>query len=424
MVEQLKVLVVAQGDRAPGSFKADLERAGYHALEAFGCREGLEVLNRELPDVALADLRGAGADGLELLHLLRLQRPDLPVVVVPGPEALQETMDGVLLGAWDYLMLPLRDPRELDAALRRAAERARLTLENRGSRTSLDALAHRITERKQASEAAVRFSEDLERRVQERTAQLESANEEITTLNDDLVRRSRELEKANRQLESFSYSISHDLRTPLRHVHALSRMLQEDYQDMLDDKGRQCLGFVEAGCQRMESLVKDLMNFSKLSLQPLVKTAVRTSDIVTEVLQELVGADPSSRIDLVLGALPPCQADIPMLRQVFTNLIGNALKYSRKRELARIEVGAFSDRGATVYFVRDNGTGFDMKFAGKLFGVFQRLQHEYEGTGVGLAIASNIVQRHGGEIWAEAAEDRGATFFFTLSAFTLPAERG
>ena len=274
-----------------------------------------------------------------------------------------------------------------------------------------------ITGSKQTSESALRFNEELERRVHERTIQLESANEEITTLNEDLVRRSQELEKANLQLESFSYSISHDLRTPLRHVHALSRMLQEQSLESFEESGKRYLGFIESGCQRMECLVNDLLKFSKLSLQPLVKTTVQTKDLACDVMAELTGETPERHVEVAIGDLPACQADISLLRQVFRNLLGNALKYSRKRESPRIEVGSMVRNDQTVYFVRDNGAGFNMEFAGKLFGVFQRLQHatEYEGTGVGLAIAQNIIQRHGGTIWAEAAEDNGATFYFTLA---------
>ena len=164
--------------------------------------------------------------------------------------------------------------------------------------------------------------------------------------------------------------------------------------------------------------MNDLLNFSKLSLQPLIMTTVQTRDLACEVMAELISNEtPQRRVEVIIGDLPACQADIALLRQVFRNLLGNALKYSRKRELPRIEVGSFVSNDQIVYFVRDNGAGFNMEFAGKLFGVFQRLQHstEYEGTGVGLAIAQNIIQRHGGRIWAEAAEDNGAAFYFTLA---------
>ena len=403
MTVQTKVLVVDEEEQVRGTFQAYLEKGGYRVFTARGSQEGLEAFDREHPDVVLSGIRMAATDGLKFLDTVHLQCPETAVVAVSAPDALQKVLEGARLGAWDYLALPLRDEGELDVVIGRALERVGLVAENRGCRANLEALADQR-------------SREL-REGMERTAQLESANEEISTLNDDLVRRSLDLEKANQQLESFSYSISHDLRTPLRHVHVFSRMLLEGYSGKLDENGNRCLGFIESGCKRMECLVEDLLSFCKLSLQPLVKTTVQTEALVKDVLYELIGDSPEKRVDVVIGALPACQADIPLLRQVFVNLLGNALKYSRNRDLPRIEAGSFESNGETVFFVRDNGAGFNMEFAGKLFGVFQRLQHsdEYEGTGVGLAVAYNIIQRHNGKIWAEAIEDRGATFYFTLA---------
>ena len=399
MVEQINVLVVAHGKRSLDEFQACLEGMGYRSRAASDSQNALILQSKMPADVIMVGFGTADVDGLDHLFTLRRQNPDTPLVVVTDPANLHKVIEGVRLGVWDYLVEPMRDEGELDLVIRRVLERTRLT------------------ESKRTSESALRFNEELERRVHERTIQLESANDEITTLNDDLLRRSQELEKANLQLESFSYSISHDLRTPLRHVHALSRMLRELAFETLDGNGRRYLELIESGCQRMECLVNDLLNFRKLSLQPLIKTTVQTKDLASDVMAELTSETPERHVEVTIGDLPACQADIPLLRQVFRNLLGNALKYSRKRELPRIQVGSMVRNDQTVYFVRDNGAGFNMEFAGKLFGVFQRLQHatEYEGTGVGLAIAQNIIQRHGGKIWAESTEDNGATFYFTLA---------
>ena len=265
----------------------------------------------------------------------------------------------------------------------------------------------------------MRKNRELEQRVQQSEGQLlalEAANHEITVLNEDLLRRSSALEQANRQLETFTYSISHDLRTPLRHIHTFSLLLHEECADSLGAKGKQYLRFIESGCQRMLSMVDDLLSFCQLSQQPVVKVSVQTDELLHEVLLELLRDHRGRQIDLQVGALPVCQADLPLLRQVFMNLVGNALKYTSKRKKTVIEVGCRQD-GETTFFVRDNGIGFNMQFADRIFGAFQRLHaDDYEGTGVGLAIVANIVQRHGGRIWAEAEEDRGATFYFTLDA--------
>ena len=260
--------------------------------------------------------------------------------------------------------------------------------------------------------------EELEHRIRQNEGQLlalEAAHHEITVLNEDLERRSLALEQANRQLETFTYSISHDLRIPLRHIHAFSLLLHEECDDGLSEKGKQYLKFIGSGCQRMLSLVDDLMSFCQLSQQPVLKVTVQTDELLQEVLFELLRDHRGRRIDIQVGDLPTCQADLPLMRQVFMNLISNALKYSSKRKKPVIEVGSCKQEGVTAFFVRDNGVGFNMQFADRIFGAFQRLHvGDYEGTGVGLAIVANIVQRHGGRVWAEAEEGRGATFYFTL----------
>jgi signal transduction histidine kinase len=251
---------------------------------------------------------------------------------------------------------------------------------------------------------------------------VKQANEELQAKIREVVDQQRKLEAANRELEAFSYTISHDLRAPLRAINGFTSILFEEYAGSFPDEAAGYLKRVKDNGDYMGQLVDDLLAFSRLGRQALRTQKLDTRTIVDRALGVLAPSiDP--RIDeLVIGELPECEADPNLLEQVFINLLSNALKYSKNKPARRIEVGALPpasepDRGAgPVFFVRDNGAGFDMQYADKLFGVFQRLHksQDYEGTGVGLAIVHRIVERHGGRIWADAKVDQGATFYFTL----------
>ena len=248
----------------------------------------------------------------------------------------------------------------------------------------------------------------------------ELAAEEIRRLNGDLeqrvIRRTSELENANKELEAFSYSISHDLRAPLRAVDGYSQALIEDFGSELPEEGRRYLRTIRQGAQRMGALIDDLLSFSRLSRLSVSKRRVDAAALVREVLVELKWERNGRRISVEIGDLPSCHGDPVLLKQVWVNLLSNALKYTRGRDPAVVDIGCQTNNGEPVYFVRDNGTGFDMKYAHKLFGVFQRLhrEEEFEGTGVGLAIVQRVIHGHGGRVWADAEVGGGATFYFTL----------
>lgn len=236
-----------------------------------------------------------------------------------------------------------------------------------------------------------------------------------------VVERTAQLEEANKELEAFSYSVSHDLRAPLRAMDGFSLAVLEDYGTLLPEEGRHYLQTIRAGAQRMGALIDDLLAFSRLSRQPIKKQVIGTPGLVRVIREEMESQLQGRRIEVKTEALPDCCGDPSLMKQVWINLLSNAFKYTRQCEHAIVEIGSLRRGDETVFFVRDNGTGFDMRYAGKLFGVFQRLHRaeDYEGTGVGLAIVQRIVHRHGGRVWAEAAPGLGATFFFTLGGTKL-----
>jgi signal transduction histidine kinase len=228
----------------------------------------------------------------------------------------------------------------------------------------------------------------------------------------------RNLGAVNRELEAFSYSVSHDLRAPLRAIDGYARMIEEDQAERLDDDGRRQLAVVREEALRMGRLIDGLLAFSKLGRQPIAATDVNSEALVDEILAALARETDTSRVIVVRTALPRVRGDQTLLRQVWANLISNAVKYSGKREAPRIEIGSYAEGGMHVFYVKDNGAGFNMKYRDKLFGVFQRGhdENEFPGTGVGLAIVQKLVTRHGGSAWAQGVVDAGATFYFSLPA--------
>ena len=240
--------------------------------------------------------------------------------------------------------------------------------------------------------------------------------EAIRTLNASLQIRANQLEAANKELESFSYSVSHDLRAPLRAIDGFTKIFDEDYGDQIDDEGRRLLKIIRENSQRMGLLIDDLLAFSRLGRQPLSTEQTDMKSLAIEALRQVHAAGLGKNASTVINDLPAANVDPPLLKQVWINLLSNALKYSSTRESPQIEVGFLTTQNA--YFVKDNGVGFDMRYYDKLFGVFQRLHRidEFSGTGVGLAIVHRLITRHGGRVWAEAELDRGATFFFSVPA--------
>ena len=224
------------------------------------------------------------------------------------------------------------------------------------------------------------------------------------------------LESTNKELEAFSYSVSHDLRAPLRAISGFSQAVMEDYAPRLDDEGKRYLGLIQENAHRMGRLIDDLLTFSRLGRQQMTESEIDMDALAKSVFDELIAQEPSRKIEFTMHSIPQVYGDASMVRQVLANLLSNAIKFTRTREKAFIEFGHLPEIGEGVYYVKDNGVGFDMQYVGKLFGVFQRLHSisEFEGTGVGLALVNRIITRHGGRAWAEGKVNQGATLYFTL----------
>ena len=247
-------------------------------------------------------------------------------------------------------------------------------------------------------------------------SQRKRAAEEIGRLNEALARKAEQIESTNRDLESFAYSVSHDLRVPLRAIDGFSQLLLKRYGDKLDDEGRRLLNVVRDSAGRMGQMIGDILAFSRTGRLVIAESEVNMENLARAALEELAPNLAGRDVKVEIGRLPQVHGDPAMLRQVWINLLANAVKFTRPKPAAQIEVEGKIEGAECTYFVKDNGVGFDMQYAGKLFGVFQRLHgiEEFEGTGIGLATAKRIVTRHGGRVWAEGRVNEGATFYFAL----------
>jgi len=301
----------------------------------------------------------------------------------------------------EELELKQRELQQANGALEaRVADRtAELARANQQLKTELE-------ERKRAEEEVKRLNEDLEQRVVERTAQLAAANKE---------------------LEAFSYSVSHDLRAPLRHISGFAHTLMEDYSSQLELEAKRQLARIQEGAHRMARMIDDLLNLSRLDRHEMVVSVTSLNSVVENAVIDFKSESAGREIEWRIGSLPAFDCDPGLMQQVFANLLSNAVKFTRRRERAVIEIGQMTVNDQIVIYVRDNGAGFHTKYADKLFGAFQRLHSadEFEGTGVGLAIVQRIIRRHGGRVWAEADVGKGATFYFVLGvASAAIVERG
>jgi len=363
-------------DDDPAQLKALCEVLNLEGFASTGfgsAKRALETLVAQEFDLLITDLMMPEMDGISLLEKAREISADTVTIVMTGHAAIDTAVRAMQAGALDYIVKPFKLKAILPVINRALAVR-RLRMENQRLAASVSA----------------------------RTRELENAN--------------RELEALNRELNAFSYSVSHDLRAPLRTVQGFCQMYLEDYGSTIPAEGRRLLDHVVTGATRMGQIIEDLLRLAQLGRQELRRRPVPLNAMIDRLIAELRARAPERNVEVVIGELGECDGDASLLEQVFVNLLSNAFKFTSKRELARIEVGRRHQDDERVYFVRDNGAGFDPRYLDKLFGIFQRLHsaQEFAGTGVGLSIVQRIVQRHGGRIWAEAAPDQGATFYFTI----------
>ena len=361
-----KILVVDDETAQMKALCDTLRDRGYETTGFVSAKAALKAMEQTKFNLLLTDLMMPEMDGIALLQAAKQKDANLVGIIMTGEGTIATAVEAMKSGALDYILKPFR-LKAILPVLERALAVRRLRLENI----------------------------ELERRVRERTAELESANKE---------------------LEAFSYSVSHDLRAPLRHIGGFAGMLVESTGSTLSETDRRYLNLILGSVGQMSHLIDDLLVFSRMGRAEMQRTQVNLQDLLEKLIEDLRPETEGRNIVWKKAPLPSVQADPSLLRQVLSNLLLNAIKYTRPRNPAEIEIGSKIEGEEIIIFVRDNGVGFDMRYVDKLFGVFQRLhnQADFEGTGVGLANVRRIIGRHGGRTWAEGKVNEGATFYFSL----------
>ncbi|MBA2252451.1 MAG: response regulator [Nitrospirales bacterium] len=359
-------------------------------VKANSCSEALRYILEQDFAVILLDVKMPDTDGFETAALIRARERSkhVPIIFLTGLSGNEDMIRGYLMGAVDYLFKPFI-PEVLQSKVA----------------VFVDLYRVRARASQQARELAA-INQRLEQEINERKR-----------TEWELKLHQAQLEAANTELEAFSYSVSHDLRAPLRHIDGFADLLQQHGSSQLDEKGRRCVTKISESASRMGRLINDLLEFSRMGRNEMRRQQVNMNYLVNDVIDQLQSEVEGRHISWNIGPLPDVQGDSAMLRQVLANLIANAIKYTSPRERAHIDIGCRTEEShETVIFVRDNGVGFDMQYGYKLFGVFQRLHSntQFEGTGIGLANVRRIIAKHGGRTWAEGVIHEGATFYFSL----------
>ena len=387
--QAVNILLVDDNTENLLALESILETPGYNLVRALSGQDALLALLGQDYAAIVLDVQMPGMSGIELAQIIRGRRKSqhIPILFLTA-HGDESAIAGYQAGAVDFLTKPLQ-PAVLRSKVAVFAELFRKS----------SALKAEVEERRQAEER-------------------------IGQLNKELSERIEELAAANAELEAFSYTVSHDLRAPLRQVSGFAALLEEGLNGRQTAKDSEYIGFIQDAVGRMGQLIDDLLGFSRVGRIELDRAVVDLTSVVEQVRETLAPALVGRDVQWNIGLLPEVEGDHAMLRQVFANLLDNALKFTRTRESAAIEIGARREGGEHVFFVRDNGVGFDARYADKLFGVFQRLhtRAEFEGTGIGLASVRRIIQRHNGRSWAESVSGEGAVVYFSLPVCTAADE--
>jgi len=412
---QTPILIVEDSLIQAELLRRMLVQHGYRVIIACDGAEGLAAARKEQPRVIISDITMPVMNGFEMCHAIRqdAELRDIPVILLTMLTDTQDVIHGLNAGADYYVTKPFHEQyllSRINAALteppKHSDEKIEMELSIEGEKYPVSASYQQI----------MNLFISIYENAALKNSELISAHEQLSILNKSLEEKKRELEEANKDLEGFAYSVSHDLRTPLRAIDGFSQQVLKRYEGKLDDEGRRLLNVVRDNTVKMSQLIDDILAFSRMGRVGMSTVEVDMDGLAREVFEELKPAAVGRDLAVEIKPLPAARGDHAILRQVWVNLLANAIKFTRHNPAASIQVGSYQEGREHVYFVKDNGAGFDMQYAEKLFGVFQRLHgvEEFEGTGIGLAIVKRIITRHGGRVWAEGAVNKGATFYFAL----------
>ncbi len=457
----IEILIVEDSATQAERLAHLLEQQGYIVTTAANGRAALEAIDKRRPTVIVSDIVMPEMDGFQLCRLTKkdLRFKNIPIILLTALSEPEDVLKGLECGADTFLTKPYDDDDLLDhvrhvvlnAELRKETNGQGVEVFYKGRKYSVSSERQQILdlllstyetairknrELKDTQDKLEALNERLEKRVQERTGALlleieerKKAEAEISRLNAELerkvIQRTAQLEEANRDMESFSYSVAHDLKAPLRAIDGFSFRLLRKYGDALDDEYSRLVGVIRENVQKMGRLIDDILIFSRAGRQELEPDKLDMNSVLQEVVKEIIAGQTGREIRMEIKELPSAMGDKAAVHQVFSNLLTNAVKFAKHREIAMIEVGGQERENEVVYYVKDNGVGFDEQYSLKLFGVFQRLhgEGEFEGTGIGLAIVKRFINKLGGRVWAEGQVNEGATFYFTLPCCLLPAQK-
>ncbi len=412
---QAAVLIVEDSMVQAELLRRILADQGYRVTVAKDGAEGLTAARRDPPGIIVSDINMPVMNGFQLCQAIRqdMQLREIPVILLTMLSDTRDVIHGLNAGADFYVTKPFNEQyllSRIDAAL---ADPPKYSDEKLDLELRLDGESHQVRAgRQQIMNVLISIYENAVLKNRELT----SAQLQLNVLNERMADKARALEEANKDLESFAYSVSHDLRAPLRAIDGFSGQVLKRQADKLEEEGKRHLNLVRDNVQKMACLIDDILAFSRMGRAGMSLSEVDMEALAREVLDELLRDAPGRNLKVEIKPIPSAHGDRTILRQVWANLLGNAVKFTKCKPAAVIEVGCHPEGDENVYFVKDNGAGFDMKYAEKLFGVFQRLHsaEEFEGTGIGLAIVKRVIARHGGRVWAEGKVGEGATLYFAL----------